>query len=81
MFQQRRLSRGGGNVKVGNLADIPSQEDLGYVLEQAAKHRGRFAEISWTVPKKGAAFQLTAKVVPGQQQPAWMLYGGPVGGT
>lgn len=81
MFQQKRQSSGGGNVKVGNLADIPSQEDLGYVLEQAMKHRGRFAEISWTVPKTGGAFQLTAKVIPGQQQPAWMLYGGPVGNS
>jgi GGDEF domain-containing protein len=83
MFQQRRMASGGGggNVKVGHLADIPSQEDLAYVLEQAVKHRGRFAEISWSVPKSGASFQLTAKVVPGQPQPAWMLYGGPASGA
>jgi GGDEF domain-containing protein len=80
MFQARRSSAQ-GNVKVGTLAGLPTPEDIGYVLEQAHKHRGRFAEVSWSVANTGVVFQLTAKIVAGQPVPAWMLYGGPPGNS
>lgn len=81
MFQQRR-NASMGNIKVGTLAGLPTPEDIGYVLEQATKHRGRFAEVSWSVPKTGVVFQLTAKIeLRGQPVPAWMLYGGPPGNS
>ncbi len=50
-----------------------------FLMDQAARYRGRFVEVSWTVPKSGQIFQLTAKFVPSQSQPTWMLYRG--GGT
>jgi GGDEF domain-containing protein len=81
MFQQRK-NASAGNIKVGTLAGLPTLEDLEYVLEQATKNRGRFAEISWSVPKTGVVFQLTSKIENrGQPVPAWMLYGGPSGNS
>jgi GGDEF domain-containing protein len=80
MFQKSRTGAQ-GNVKVGTLAGLPTLEDIGYVLEQAEKHRGRFAEVSWSVANTGVVFQLTAKIVPNQALPAWMLYGGAAGNS
>lgn len=47
-----------------------------FLMDQAAKYRGRFVEVTWTVAKTGATFQLTTKFVPSQSQPTWMLYRG-----
>jgi GGDEF domain-containing protein len=80
MFQQRRQATA-GNIKLGTLGDLPTVEDLQFLLEQATKYRGRFAEVAWSVPKTGASFQLTAKITAGQPLPSWMLYGGATGNS
>lgn len=80
MFQQRRQASL-GNINLGNLSAPPSFEDLSFLLEQAMRYRGRFVEVSWAVAKTGATFQLTAKIVPNQPLPVWMLYRGVAGNS
>lgn len=80
MFQQRRQASL-GNISLGTLSAPPSYEDMSFLLEQAMKYRGRFVEVNWHVPKTGATFQLTAKIVPQQPLPSWMLYKGGAGNS
>jgi len=80
MFQQRRNAIL-GNINLGKLSATPSPEDLSFLIEQAMRYRGRFVEVTWSVPKTGEIFQLTAKLVTNQSIPVWMLYRGETGSS
>jgi hypothetical protein len=79
MFQNRRQATL-GNINLGSLSKPPTYEDMSFLVEQAARYRGRFVEVSWHVDKTGATFQLTTKYITNQPQPVWMLYRG-IGGS
>lgn len=78
MFQQRRNAIL-GNINLGKLSAPPGPEDLSFLIEQAMRYRGRFVEVTWSVPKTGEVFQLTAKLITNQSVPVWMLYRGETG--
>jgi GGDEF domain-containing protein len=80
MFQQRRQATL-GNINLGNLSAPPTFEDMSFLLEQAHRYRGRFVEVSWVGAHPGVVFQLTAKIVPNQALPVWMLYRGVAGNS
>jgi diguanylate cyclase (GGDEF)-like protein len=79
MFQNRRQAAL-GNINLGSLSAVPTPQDLSFLMEQGMKYRGRFVEITWSVPKTGSNFQLTVKFVMNQREPDWMLYRSSGGG-
>jgi hypothetical protein len=61
-------------IRLPRTTQLPSVNDLAYVLKRARDNVGAQVESTWVPPGGAKMFQLTAKVPPGGQVPVWRLF-------